>query len=54
MTNQIATYFNVAETFITDLTVEDGCVSFRMNDVWFSGKATKTGKLVMKYGFWKS
>jgi hypothetical protein len=54
MTNQIATYFNVAESFITDLTAEDGYVSFRLNGVWKNGKLTKTGKLSVKHGFWNA
>lgn len=45
MTKAIASYFNVAETFVTDLNVADGYVSFRLNGAWYSAQATKTGKL---------
>lgn len=54
MTKAIATYFNVAETFITDLYAEDGYVSFRLNGVWMNGKLSRTGKLVKRYGFWRA
>jgi len=45
MTNAIATYFNVAESFVTDLTVSDGYVSFCLNGAWYSAQATKNGNL---------
>lgn len=45
MTNQIAAYFDVAETFITDLSVDGAYASFRLNGVWYSAQATKTGKI---------
>lgn len=45
MTNQIAAYFDVAETFVTDLTVDAGYVYFRLNGAWYSAQATKNGKI---------
>ena len=45
MTNAIAAYFNVAETFVTDLSVSDGYASFMLNGAWYSAQVTKTGKL---------
>lgn len=45
MTKAIAAYFSVAESFVTDLTVADGYVSFRLNGAWYSAQATKNGKL---------
>lgn len=45
MTTQIAAYFNVAETFITDLTSESGYVNFRLNGTWYSAQSTKSGKI---------
>lgn len=45
MNNAIATYFNVAETFVTDLSVSDGYAAFRLNGAWYSAQVTKTGKI---------
>lgn len=45
MTNQIAAYFNVSETFVTDLTVDGAYANFRLNGVWYSASVTKGGKI---------
>lgn len=47
MTNQIAAALNVAEQFVTDVTVDGKNVEFRLNGVWYWAKLAR-GKFVEK------